>query len=469
MEDRYAKVLVVDDDTSILTVLKTLLEREGFDVVTADSSDKAYNILKQDEFDLMLSDIVMQPFDGIALLGQARKLNPEIQVIIMTGFANIETATKAMKSGAFDYICKPFKVNELQDTVKRAIKYIEYLGGEVKSDPDQPRKKIALVKKHFGEIVGNNESMKRVYSQINEFAASDSPLLISGQCGVGKALVGRAVHATCPRSAGPYLNFNCAICPEGFVDGILFGYVEMPTDGCGNTVKGLPIVKKGVFENAKGGTIHFEEIAALPMRYQEELSQILQQGNIVRAGSNKEIPIDVRIIADTTTSLESKVEKGEFLKGLFKLLQNRISIPKLADRTDDIQLLISHFTLQYNKQYKTSVSFAPGAIRAMQKYTWPGNVRELKSAVYRAAGLSKNQKVHLNNVPLTARMCYTKGKSNIFGYSDQLDLRWRSLNTFIKAKESECVEQVLKVTKGDKEKAANLMGISLAAFYRKYC
>ncbi len=460
------RVLVVDDDTSILTVLKTLLERQGFEVETAGSSDKAYNILRRDEFDLMLSDIVMQPFDGISLLRQARTINPDTQIIMMTGFASIETATKALKLGAFDYICKPFKIDELHETIKRAVDYIYKLRG---GEEGTPRRKVSLVKKHYREIVGNSDAMKAVYAAVDRLSPTTDPVLIEGESGTGKNLVAKALHSSGPRAAGPFCTFNCVTFPEALTDAFLFGYVEMPSDEDGNPTKGLPVVKKGVVETARGGTLLLEEIGALPMGYQEELLQVLNDKVIYRTGSSKAIPVDVRVIADSTGPLRNKVETGEFLADLYKVFDgNRIMMPTLRDRKEDIPSLVNEFVMQYNRESRSKLNWNDRVTSAIEKYTWPGNVRELRNAIYRSGKQCRKDTVQLTDIPVPVRMCYMRDKSSLFGYSDELDLRWRSLKKYIKNKEKDYVEQVLKATKGDKQKAAKMMGMDLDTFYRKY-
>ncbi len=461
------KALIIDDDTSILTVLKALLEREGFEVTTAETSDKGLNIFRNEEFDIILCDIVMKPFDGITLLQQARRIDPDVPIIMMTGFAKIETANKAMKLGAFDYICKPFKIDELQSTVKRAMKYLKKISGE--EDSDDNDKKVFLVKKNVNNIVGDGPQMRQVYEMIKNLAITNDAVLVYGDCGTGESLVAKSVHEFSQRAANPFTNFNCAIYPDMLVDSTLFGMVEQPTDEDGNVIKGLPVITKGIIEKTNGGTLFLEEIGALPLEIQHKFLAALREGKICRSGSDKEIHIDVRVIADTTQKLENKVNQQEFLADLLDMFTgNIINVPPLKERTDDIPLLIQYFLLQCNKQENTKNTIQQKAQNAMRKYTWPGNIRELITAVYRSAKICKNEKIQIGDLPVPIRMCYMKGKDSIMGYSDEIDLRWWSLKKFIKTKEKEYVEQVLKATKGDKEKAAKMLGISLQIFEKKY-
>lgn len=460
------RVLIVDDDTSILGVLKTLMQREGFDVATADSSDKGFNLLRNEEFDLLLSDIVMQPFDGLTLLQQARKINPDITVVMMTGFASIETAKKAMKFGAFDYITKPFKIDELKDTVGRAVKFLRHARGE---DVADGAKKVTLIKRHLNEFVGESESMHAVYKQILSLANVKEPVLICGECGTGKSLVAKALHATGNRSGGPLLTFNCAVYPEPLMEHALFGYVQMPTDEEGNVIKGLPVVQKGIFERANGGILVLEEIGGLPLAFQDRLLQVLTTGTIRRAGADRDIQIDVRMIADTVEDLSAKVGRQAFRQELYdRFAVHRIALPHLRDRKEDIDLLIRYHLIQCNQQHNAKVEIEPGATKILERYRWPGNVRELISSIYRSARGCANGRIDVASLPVPVRTCAVRDKSNIFGYSDELDLRWHTLKKFIKTKEKEYVDQVLAATKGDVAQAAKLLGMDLAAFKKKY-
>ena len=462
-----SRVLIVDDDVSILTVLRTLLRREGFEVVTADNSEKGLSILRRQKFDLLLSDIVMQPFDGITLLRQARKLNPNNQVIMMTGYATIETATEALKLGAFDYICKPFKIDELLDTVRRAISYLKKLSG---TEGSQEKKKIYLIKKHFNEIVGESPQLQSIYKEIERLGLVEDPVWIKGESGTGKCLIAKTIHSSGKRKDFPFLRFNCAICPESLLEETLFGYVQLPTNEDGNEVKGLPLVKKGILELAKGGSVYFEQIGALPIDCQCKLASAISEKKISRSGSLKSVDIDVRIIADTVKFGNLKWDQKDILiKGLYeKFEKNIILLPRLIERKTDISLLIDHFVIHFNQQRKIKISIAPKARKAISNYSWPGNIHELKSTIFRSGHLCSKDQIQLSNLPVPVRMCFMREKTSIFGYTDEFDLRWWSLRKFLKSKEKEYVEEVLKVTKGDKTKAAKLLGISLAAFYNKY-
>ncbi len=462
------KVLIVDDDTSILLVLKTILTRLEFEVKTADSSDKGLNLLRHESFDLMLSDIVMQPFDGITLLRQARTINPNTQIIMMTGYATIETATEALKLGAFDYVCKPFKIEELNSTIQRAVSYIHKLSG-VKDETPQKENKLTLIKKYFKDIVGDCPIMKERYDQLPSLLASTDPILITGASGTGKSLIAKILHQQGKRAEAPFATLNCAIIPESHLETLLFGYVTQPTDEHGNVIKGLPIVKKGILETNAGGTVCIEEISAMPKMIQDKLVKVIIDGKIQRIGSDKDLPFDVHIIADTSHPLEAKVKKGQFLSTLYSLINYKhITLPALKDREKDWQLLLQYFLIQYNNEAHTNVSCDSKVTAVIAKYSWPGNVRELKSLVFRAASQCRDNKIHLSDLPVPVRMCYMRDKSSAFSYSDEIDLRWWSLKTFIKNKEIEYVNQVLNATKGDKAKAAQLMGISVADFYKKY-
>ena len=463
---RKYSVLVVDDDVSILRVLKTLLSREGFEVVTADGSQEGLDKLKEDRYDLLLSDIVMQPFDGIALLKQAREINPDSQVIMMTGFATIETATEALKLGAFDYICKPFKIDELLATVQRSVTYIQKLSG---TDNGNKKKRLRLVKQHFDEIVGESSAIQQIYKKIEKLSEQSGPILILGEPGTGKSLAAKAIHNMSAGKDHPFISINCSVYPDDTLDSLLFGLVELPKHNENRTGRSLPVVKKGFFEIAKGGTLFFQHIDSLPIGIQKKIVRILGANSIQRLGSKREVAIDTRIIMDTVVNLGSKVERGEFDQGLFNYVVERsITMPTLAKRQDDFSLLIKHFEIQLNKELKITISIDPKAEKAMRKYSWPGNVRELKNTIYRSSMLCKRNTITINDLPVPIRMCLLRERRSIFGYTDEFDLRWQSLRKFLRSKEKEYVDEVVRLAKGDKEKAARLMDMSLSDFYKKY-
>ncbi len=465
MENANIKVLIVDDDASILGVLETIMQRSGYEVQSAASSDMGLKLLKSEKFDLLISDIVIQPFDGLKLLQEARKHSPDTQVILMTGFASIETATKAMKLGAFDYICKPFKVEDLKAVIKRALDYASKKPGTA---GDQ-QSKVTLVKRHFGVMIGNSVAFKAICKEIEVFARNDDPVLIHGASGTGKSLVADALQISGLRASRPFVSFHCAIYPEHLIDDALFGYVEMPTDAEGNVIKGLPVVHKGIIETTNGGTLFLEEVGALSLEFQEKILALLRNREIQRIGSDRAIHIDIRIIADSAEPLDNKVQKNEFLSELYELLKvQRIEVPPLRDRSGDVKLMIDYFLRQYNKQNAAKITIDPKVMRAMEHYSWPGNVRELRNAVFRSAQLAKKEKIQLTCIPVPIRMCFMRDDTSIFGYSDEFDLRWWSLKNFLKAKERAYVDQVLKMTKGDFKHAAEILGMDLAVFHRKY-
>ena len=271
------------------------------------------------------------------------------------------------------------------------------------------------------------------------------------------------------RSSNPFLTLNCALLPERFLDATLFGYVQMPTDDAGNVVDGLPVIKRGLFELTKSGTLFFEQIDSLPIELQQKLATVLREKRFCRTGSTKNIPLDIRIVADTLKPLDEKIKKNEFLKELYEYFRPRTTtLPDLKKREGDLKLLIKYFIIQYNREHSARVSIDSRAKEAMEQYSWPGNVHELRSAVYRSAKTCKGERIRLDGLPVPVRMCYMKEKTSIFGYTDEFDLRWRSLKKFLKSKEKEYVQEILRITKGDKEKAAKLLGVSLATFYSKY-
>jgi len=450
-----AKILVVDDEVSILEVLKALLRREGYSVKTACNAEEAIEVLKKDKFDLMVSDIRMRPIDGLQLLDRARELQSHMAVIMMTAYATVETAVDAMKRGAFDYICKPFKVDELLVTVERALSY-EHVMVENENLRETLRTKF-----HFKNLVGDSERMQQVYDMIEKVARTDSTVLILGESGTGKELVAKALHYNSHRSAHNFVALNCAALPETLLESELFGYVK-------GAFTGATKFKKGLFESADGGTLLLDEVGSIPINMQLTLLRVLQEHEIRPVGATDTVTVDVRIIAATNENLEDKITAGHFREDLYyRLSVIPIELPPLRERLTDTPLLVRHFLEQIGEQDRRAVGIDSRAMLMLQGYSWPGNVRELENVIRRAAALCDGNTIGIGNLPdKIQQAAATKGGDAAPG--DLASFSGVSLKAYLRAKERDYLSYVLSQCGGDKDAAAKTLGISLATFYRKY-
>lgn len=446
-----SKILVVDDELSIVEVLRTILKRNGYEVTATDNGVKALELLKLEEFELLISDIRMKPMDGLELLSKAKEVQPGLSVIMMTAYATIETAVETMKSGAYDYVCKPFKVDELLLTVERAISYNKILC------ENQQLKQTLKTKYHFENLIGDSAQMQEVYSIIKKVAKTDTTVLIRGESGTGKELVSKAIHYSSGRSSKQIIAINCAALPEQLLESELFGYKK-------GAFTGAVADKDGLFESANGGTIFLDEIGSIPISMQMKLLRVLQEKTVRKVGDTKDVPVDVRIIAATNENLEEMITIGSFREDLYyRLSVIPVDLPPLRERKEDIPLLVNHFVKEFNRDENAHVEILPDTMRALLAYDWHGNVRELENVVRRSSTLCDNQIVNVQDLPAKIRDASPEDLN-----TTSVDYRGHSLKSYLREKEKDYINKVLEVAGGEKEKAADMLGISLATFYRKY-
>jgi DNA-binding NtrC family response regulator len=449
-----ARILVVDDEISIVEVLKALLTREGYSVSTASDGDEALEIIREEKFDLLISDIRMQRMDGITLLRMAREVQEHLAVVMVTAYGTVETAVAAMKNGAFDYVTKPFKIDELILTVQRALSYEQVL------QENETLKENLRTKYHFDNLVGDSESMLKVYAMVEKVARTDSTILVLGESGTGKELVARALHNYSRRKEKPFVAVNCAALPESLLESELFGYVKGAFTGANK-------FKKGLFESAAGGTLLLDEIGSIPLGMQSKLLRVLEEREVRPVGGTKSTPVDVRIVAATNENLEQSIAKGEFREDLYyRLSVIPIKLPPLRERATDVSLLARHFLKGIREREGRDIGVDPIVLRILEQYQWPGNVRELENVVNRAATLCEDDRITVEDLPENIQKIApaddTDGEMN-----PAEEMRGSSLKSFLKAKEQDYIKYVLEQCDGDKEKAAQNLGISLATFYRK--
>jgi two-component system response regulator HydG len=384
-----ARVLVVDDEPTLLRALESLLSRKGHEVVALDSPIVATQRLAKEDFDVALLDIKMPELSGLELLSAVKHRRPEVEVVMMTGHATVETALQALKAGAYDYLTKPFE--DVEHVARQVAK-----AAERKLLLDRNRQlETQLREQRLGDgLVGSSAPMREVTRMIEAVAYSATTVLITGESGTGKELVARALHVRSPRKAQPFVALNCGALTETLLESELFGHVK-------GAFTGAQRDQRGLFDAADGGTIFLDEIGDIPLATQVRLLRVLQEGEIKRVGSADAIKVDVRVIAATHRDLPKLVKAGRFREDLFyRLNVINIQLPPLRERVEDVPLLSHHFLRRYADRLGKKVrSLSPEAIELLCGYRWPGNVRELENAIERAVVLCRSEAVTPPDLP----------------------------------------------------------------------
>jgi two-component system response regulator PilR (NtrC family) len=385
-----ARILVVDNEKSLCDFLTILLEKEGYEVATAPNGEVAVRLINENDFDMVLTDIRMPRSDGIDVLAASKSRNPNTPVVMMTAFASAETAVEAMKKGAYDYISKPFKVEDLQLLVKNAL--------DKKRLEDENRYlKTALWDKHqFGNIVGKSPSMHKVFDYIQKVTDSNATVLITGESGTGKEMVARAIHFSGARKNHPFVSVNCGAVPETLLESELFGYEK-------GAFTGADSAKIGLMEAADKGTFFLDEIFEAPLTVQVKLLRVLQEREMTRVGGIKPRRVDIRFIAATNKDLTEAVKNKTFREDLFyRIHVIPIQLPALRERREDIPLLVDHFIKKFNEQHNRKLPIRgidADALNIMEAHHWPGNVRELENVIERAVVLEVEDTIQVHSLP----------------------------------------------------------------------
>jgi len=375
-------ILVVDDEPNYLIIMSELLGEEGFETITTDNGRQAMEIAESADIDLVLTDMQMPGMDGFSLLKSIKSSKPNLPVIMITAYGEVEKAVRAMQNGAFNYITKPFNNDELVASIKKALEHCA-LAKENTRLQNEVRSRYG-----FDHIIGKNQAMQEIYDLIDKVAPTPSTVLIAGESGTGKELVAKALHYNSPRSKLPFLSLNCAALPETLLESELFGHER-------GAFTGAIAMRKGKFEAADTGTIFLDEIGEMPLSLQAKLLRVLQDKSFERVGGNKTIKVDVRIVAATNKNLKKEVEENRFREDLYyRLNVVSIVISPLRSRIDDIPLLVDHFVKKYASQAgRPDLQITPEALRLLAKLPWPGNVRELENTIERAAILCSGTKI----------------------------------------------------------------------------
>ena len=390
---RKGSLLVIDDEEIMREILDTLLGREGYDVRLASSGEEGLELARTTPFDAAIVDIMMPGLDGIATLDELKRIDEDLAVLIITAFASVESAIAAMKNGAFDYITKPFKNEEVLVVIRNALERRQLV-----NENRALRQNIQERYHKFGNVIGKSQGMRQVFDLIIQAAPSRSTILIQGEAGAGKELVARAIHANSSRSERSFISVNSSNVPAELLESTLFGHVT-------GAFPGAVLPKNGLFDLADRGSLFFDEIGNVPLETQAKLLRVIQDREFMRLGSTESIKADVRIIAATTMDLRQMMEEGRFREDLFyRLHVISIQLPPLRDRKDDIQLLARHFLAKYGSENrKGDLEFAPDALDLLTSYDWPGNVRELENVVERAVVLTQAPRIGAELIPTHVR------------------------------------------------------------------
>ncbi|MBZ0181468.1 MAG: sigma-54 dependent transcriptional regulator [Melioribacteraceae bacterium] len=438
------KVLVVDDEKAIRDSLKIILEDEGYFADTAGDGEEALQKIKEQNFDIVISDIKMPKLDGMQLLDQVSKLSPDTFFIIMTAFASVNTAIDALRKGAFDYQIKPVEFDDLLIRIKRLISY-----KKLSSENKFLRQRISSEEK-FDNLVGKSEPMMKVFKLIQQVAPTNSNVLISGKSGTGKELAAKAIHYNSKRKDNVFLPINCGAISENLIESELFGHKK-------GAFTGATEDKQGLFKVADGGTLFLDEIGDLPLNMQVKLLRAIEDKEFLPVGGTKSISTDVRIIAATNQNLYEKTKVGEFREDLFyRLNVVEIKLPSLNDRKDDIPLLVNHFIEKYcNEMGKKILGVDNETMKKLISYDWRGGVRELENIIERAVIFAGGDKITVEDLS-----DYVRGSSGSHGYPD-------GLKDALKKFEREHILKTIKKFDYNKDEAAKALSIGLSSLYRK--
>jgi len=367
-------ILIVDDEPNYLIVLSELLLEEGFGIFTAENGEEALQVLEETDIDLVITDMCMPGLDGLGLLKAAKTLNPDLPVIMITAFGEVEMAVAAMKAGAFNYLTKPFNNDELILNANKALEHYA-LRRENMRLREEMRSRTS-----FANMVGKNQKMQTIFNLIEKVAPTSTSVLITGESGTGKELVARAIHCRSPREKAPFISLNCAGLPENLLESELFGHEK-------GAFTGAIALRRGRFELADTGSLFLDEVGEMAMPLQAKLLRVLQERSFERVGGSQTLRVDVRIIAATNRDLKDEVDKGHFREDLYyRLNVLHIHLPPLRERTDDIPMLVAHFVSKYAGQLdKPQLEIAPETVRFLMSLPWEGNIRELENTIERAA------------------------------------------------------------------------------------
>jgi DNA-binding NtrC family response regulator len=449
-------VLIVDEDAAIRSACCEIAASRGFASHGIESLATARSLLRGNTIDVLLLDLKPPAGPGLELLEEVRMLHPEIAVIVMTAFATVASAVEAMRTGATDYLTKPFALDELAAVLERAAER-----RTVNAASRQLRDKLRA-EQGLGNIIGRSGEMEKLYRILSKVAQTSHPVLILGESGTGKELVARSIHVNGPNAGKPFLPVDCGSLVPTLIESELFGYVKGAFTGANRS-------KDGLLASADGGTVFLDEIGELPLDLQAKLLRALQEKEIRPVGATHRVPIHVRILAATNRDLATMVEQGRFRKDLYyRLNVVSLRIPPLRDRREDIPLLVAHFLDRMKKNGGSARMLSDDALRTMMEYSWPGNVRELENSVERACALSSGPVLHAGDLPTQLQDFHLHAYRTVLPPAAEPQRHeGHSAVTPLAELERQAILDTLRQLKGDKLAAAKLLGIGKTTLYRK--
>jgi len=439
-----ARILIADDEVIARDNLEYLLRKEGYETVSVENGAEALLELEKRQFDLVMTDLRMHPVGGMEVLLRTKELCPDAEVIVITGYATVSTAVEAMQQGAYHYIPKPYKIDEVRNLVRQALEKrslrqeVTELRRKVKSQQETPL------------LLGNSPEMEILKRTIEQVAPTDSNVLILGETGTGKELVARTIHRLSPRADKRFMAINCGAFSEELLANELFGHEREAFTGARG-------IKKGLFEVTQGGTILLDEIGDMPLSMQVKLLRVLQERTLMRLGGTQEIPVDIRVLAATNKDLKREIEQGAFRQDLYYRLDViTLHVPRLAGRKDDVLILSLHFLRKFSEaQGKKIEALADGAMDILLSYEFPGNVRELENIIERAVTLADGTSIEVDHLPMDLQKLALRIRR------PQRDLMTLEEN------EREYITWILGQVSDNKTKAAEILGIDRVSLWRK--
>jgi two-component system response regulator PilR (NtrC family) len=453
MADNNYRILVVDDELSMRELLEFMLEKRGYGVLSAANGKEALSIVEEERYDLLLCDIRLGDMTGLEVLKASKKKNPHVTAIMISAFATAETAVEAMNQGAFDYVPKPFKNEELLQTIANALER-KTLEKEKRIIEDELKESV-----HFGKIVGNSPRMQHIYDMIRQVAKTKSSVMITGESGTGKELIAKAIHEQSDRAEQPFVTINCGGIPETLMESEFFGHRK-------GSFTGATSDKQGLMEIAHKGTLFLDEVGELNVSMQVKLLRAVQERVFRPVGGTKDIAVDIRIISATNKKLEDEVIAGNFREDLFyRLNVIEIKLPPLRERKNDLLPLAQHFLEKYSRELGKQVSkFSSYAIDLLKKYDFPGNIRELENLIERSVALSSTNILLPDSLAMSVhKKRWIEGVRNRRFDLDEV-AHGVALDEILAEIERAYVEKAMQCANGNKNKAAELLGLSLRSF-----
>ncbi len=441
------RLLVVDDEQSMLEMLEIMLASDGYEVVTASSGEQGVELYKKDQPDLVLTDVKMGGMSGLDLIREIRSVNPWAPVIAITAYASVNDAIRAVREGAYDYISKPFQIDDLRAIIRNALD-----AGRLRNEA-QRLDKAGQREPRFKNIIGNTPEMLEIFDLITKVAPSRAGVLIQGESGTGKELIAKAIHLLSTRANKPFVTVNCSAIPESLLESEMFGHVK-------GSFTGAVASKPGLVEAAHSGTLFLDEVGEIPLSVQPKLLRFIQDREFRRVGDTEDRKVDTRVIAATNRNLEKAMEQGAFREDLYyRLNVIRIRVPPLRERSDDIPLLVDHFLRKFVRaQGKHIEKVSSLAIRVLCNHDYPGNVRELENIIERCVTLEQSSQLTAEHLPSTLLERAPSSPASV-----QMDIppNGIDLDKVTEDLERKLISRALAMSGGNRGKAARLLGITL--------